>query len=161
MLILYNPPSSARKKPVLPLSLLALGAVLEGQHDYLIVDGNLESDPLEALEQVIRAHGATMLAVTVMPGPQLTDATPLCRELKARHPSLTIIWGGYFPTQHYEPCLRSGYVDYVVRGHGDPSRRDAHAPLTRRSPFGCRGAVSNDSSSDMKSLLATVTGKVK
>ncbi len=31
MLILYNPPSNAGRKPVLPLSLLALGAVLEGR----------------------------------------------------------------------------------------------------------------------------------
>ena len=60
-----------------------------------------------------------MLGVTVMPGPQLTDAVPLCRELKSRHPNLTIIWGGYFPTQHYDVCLKSGYVDYVVRGHGE------------------------------------------
>ena len=42
MLILYNPPSSARRKPVMPLSLLALGALLEGRHDYTIVDGNLD-----------------------------------------------------------------------------------------------------------------------
>ena len=44
MLLLYNPPSSATKKPVLPMSLLALGAVLEGTREYLVVDGNLESD---------------------------------------------------------------------------------------------------------------------
>ena len=68
MLILYNPPSSARRKPVMPLSLLALGALLEGQHDYCIVDGNLEARPIDALDRLIREHGATMLGVTVMPG---------------------------------------------------------------------------------------------
>jgi len=36
-----------------------------------------------------------------------------------RHPDLKIIWGGYFPTQHPEPCLRSGCVDFVVRGCGE------------------------------------------
>ena len=45
MILLYNPPSSARRKPVLPMSLLALGALLEGEHEYRIVDGNLERDP--------------------------------------------------------------------------------------------------------------------
>jgi radical SAM superfamily enzyme YgiQ (UPF0313 family) len=49
----------------------------------------------------------------------LRTAVPLCRELKARHPNLTIVWGGYFPTQHWDACLRSEYVDYVVRGHGE------------------------------------------
>jgi anaerobic magnesium-protoporphyrin IX monomethyl ester cyclase len=119
MLILYNPPSSARRKPVVPLSLMALGALLEGEHEYVIVDGNLEPRPIDALERLIREHDNPMLAVTVMPGPQLSDSVPLCRELKARYPHLTIIWGGYFPTQHYDVCLRSGYVDYVVRGHGE------------------------------------------
>jgi hypothetical protein len=119
MLILYNPPSSAGRKPVLPLSLLALGAVIEGVHDYAIVDGNLRRDQLGALDQAIIRTGASMLAVTVMPGPQLNDAVPVCREIKRRHPELTIVWGGYFPTQHYDACLRAPYVDYVVRGHGE------------------------------------------
>ncbi|HUM71627.1 MAG TPA: radical SAM protein, partial [Chloroflexota bacterium] len=38
---------------------------------------------------------------------------------KGRHPHLTIIWGGYFPTQHWDVCLRADYVDYVIRGHGE------------------------------------------
>jgi anaerobic magnesium-protoporphyrin IX monomethyl ester cyclase len=118
MLVLYNPPSSARRKPVMPLSLLALGALLEGRHDYRIVDGNLDRHALETIDGLVR-DGADTLGVTVMPGPQLADAVPLCRELKARHPALRIVWGGYFPTQHWDVCLKSGYVDYVVRGHGE------------------------------------------
>lgn len=121
MLILYNPPSSAQRKPILPMSLLALGAVLEGTEHagYCIVDGNLEPDPLEKLDSVIRESGADVLGVTVMPGPQLHNAVPVCRELKARHPQLTIVWGGYFPSQHYDVCLRADFVDYVVLSHGE------------------------------------------
>ncbi len=48
MILLYNPPSSASRKPVLPMSLLALGALLEGEHEYRIIDGNLERDPQSA-----------------------------------------------------------------------------------------------------------------
>ncbi|MBV7327651.1 B12-binding domain-containing radical SAM protein [Chloroflexi bacterium TSY] len=119
MLILYNPPSNAQRKPVLPMSLLALGALLEEDHSYIIIDGNLEADPLATLDRAIRETGATVLGVTVMPGPQLSDAVPTCRELKRRHAELTVVWGGYFPTQHWEVCLRASYVDYVVRGHGE------------------------------------------
>ena len=119
MIILYNPPSSPSHKPVLPMSLLALAAVLDGEHPYQIVDGNLEQDPLVTLERIIIERQAHVLAVTVMPGPQLSHAVPLCRQLKALYPQLTIVWGGYFPTQHYEACLRSSYVDYVVRGHAE------------------------------------------
>ncbi len=103
---------------MLPLSLLALAAPLEGRHEVRIVDGNLEDDPVAALDAAVRA-GGDILAVTVMPGPQLSHAVPACRELKARHPRLTVVWGGYFPTQHWEACLRSPFVDYVVRGHGE------------------------------------------
>ncbi len=119
MIVLYNPPSSAQRKPVLPMSLLALGALLEGEHDYVIVDGNLEPDPLAAVDRAVRETGADILAVTVMPGPQLRHAVPHCRHLKAMHPHLTVVWGGYFPTQHHDVCLRADYVDYVVRGHGE------------------------------------------
>jgi anaerobic magnesium-protoporphyrin IX monomethyl ester cyclase len=125
MIVLYNPESSANRKPVLPMSLLAVGAVLEGKYAYRIVDGNLEDDPLAALEQVIRnaredrPGEPPLLAVTVMPGPQLEQAVPLCRRLKQRHPDLIVVWGGYFPTQHWDACLRAPYVDFVIRGHGE------------------------------------------
>jgi hypothetical protein len=117
--ILYNPQSSASRKPVLPLSLLALGALLEGRHEYVIVDGNIERDPLATLDRLVGEWGASVVAMTVMPGPQLDQAVPLTRELKRRRPHVTSVWGGYFPTQHHEVCLRAPYVDYVVRGHGE------------------------------------------
>src|SRR5437762_865822 len=103
--ILYNPESNASGKKILPMSLLALGAVLEGQHEYAIVDGNLVREPLPALRERVAA-GAQVLALTVMPGPQLAQAVPLCRTLKTEFPQLTIVWGGYFPTQHADACLR-------------------------------------------------------
>lgn len=118
-LILYNPPSSTTKKPVLPLSLLALGAVLEGHYDYQIIDGNLEDQPVGTLSEIIRQQKIDILACTVMPGPQLSHAAPLCRTLKERYPHLITVWGGYFPTQHWDVCLQAPYVDYVVRGHGE------------------------------------------
>ncbi len=119
-LVFYNPRSSVGRKPILPMSLLAVGATLEGTRDYQLVDGNLETDPLAELDARIGepAHD-TVLGVTVMPGPQLEEAVPLCRELKRRHPSLTVVWGGYFPSQHWDSCLRAEFVDFVVRGHGE------------------------------------------
>jgi radical SAM superfamily enzyme YgiQ (UPF0313 family) len=99
------------------MSLLALGAVLD-RYEWNIVDGNAIDDPLSALREQIRA-GANILAVTVMPGPQLARAVPHCRTLKGEFPGLTIVWGGYFPTQHADACLKSPFVDFVVRGHGE------------------------------------------
>lgn len=119
MIVLYNPSSSAQRKPVLPMSLLALGAVLEGEYEYRIVDGNLDPEPLFTLDRLVRENESPILAMTVMPGPQLNEVVPLCRQLKHRHPQLTVVWGGYFPTQHYDVCLKSKLVDFVIRGHGE------------------------------------------
>ena len=133
--LLYNPPSSSDRKPVLPMSLLAIDAVLGRGREVVIVDGNLEPDPLGALHELAdKAAGETLLGVTVMPGPQLEHAVPLCRELKRRHPALTIVWGGYFPSQHWDVCLRSAFVDYVVRGHGEQTFADLLAGLENGAP---------------------------
>ena len=48
-----------------------------------------------------------MLAMTVMPGPQLTDAVPISKALKAEFPQLLIVWGGYFPTLHGAVVLKA------------------------------------------------------
>ena len=118
MIVLFNP-KSARWKHRLPLSLLSLGAVLEGRYPYTLVDGNLVSDAGSALIQAIEGSGARYLGVTVMPGPQLQEAIPLTRAVKARFPEIVVIWGGYFPSLHSDVVLESGLVDYVIRGQGE------------------------------------------
>ncbi len=118
--VLYNPPSSAGRKPIVPCSLLALGALLEGRHGWSLVDGNLvDGDPFVALDAEVRLRQADLVGVTVMPGPQLADAVPTSRRLRAAHPKLRIVWGGYFPSQHAEVALADDAVDFVVRGHGE------------------------------------------
>ncbi|MEE3624385.1 radical SAM protein [Nitrospirillum sp. BR 11752] len=117
MILFYNPVSSPSRKPVMPLALLAVGAMLEGWEDYRIIDGNLVPQGLAALRQAIVETGADILCLTVMPGPQLTDAVPICKALKAEFPSLIIVWGGYFPTLHGQILMREPYVDYLFRGH--------------------------------------------
>ena len=117
--VLFNPRNAAKPKTVLPLSLLSLGAVLDDVADWVLVDGNLEHDPLAAVDRALRDTEADVLGVTVMPGPQLKGAVPLTRTLKARYPQMQVVWGGYFPTQHWDVVLRAAYVDVVVRGHGE------------------------------------------
>jgi anaerobic magnesium-protoporphyrin IX monomethyl ester cyclase len=122
MIVLYNPLSTTPGKQPLPLSLMALAAVLEGEHPWTLVDANLIPDP--APEIIARlnaapASAARLLAVTVMPGPQLTQAVGLCRRVKAALPDVPIVWGGYFPTQHADTVLAAPYVDVVVRSQGE------------------------------------------
>jgi hypothetical protein len=118
MILLYNP-RSCDAKYRLPNSLLSLGSVIEGKHEYRIIDGNWLRDPYPVLEAAIMETDASIIGMTVMPGPQLMQGIDLSRRLKERFPQLTIIWGGYFPSNHTDVVVRAEYVDYVVRGQAE------------------------------------------
>lgn len=119
MIVLFNPWSTPSPKKPLPMSLLAVGSLLEGEFDYCIVDGNIEADPIAKILAVEEKARITAVAVTVMPGPQLKAAVTGCRQLKRMLPYVPIIWGGYFPSQHAAACLSEQTVDICVRGQGE------------------------------------------
>ena len=48
MIILLNPRATRPRNCRLPLSVIALAAILEGREEYVIVDGNIERDPTAA-----------------------------------------------------------------------------------------------------------------
>lgn len=121
MVILYYPRNTPRGQGRVPLSLLALGAVLEGRFPYLIVDGNVDPRPLNSLTRIIESHRDAILCVSVMPGTQMLNAIHDTRTIKSRFPSVTTIWGGYFPSMHTESVLNSSYVDFVIRAQGERS----------------------------------------
>lgn len=118
-ILLYNPVSTSRGKQRLPLSLLSIAAVVADDYDVEFFDGNLLDDPAAHIIERAKATGAKLLAVTVMPGPQLRQVVPVCKRIKAELPNLTILWGGYFPSNHTDVCLQSDFVDYVIQGQGE------------------------------------------
>lgn len=117
--LFYNPLSTSPGKQRLPLSLLAVAAVIAGDYDVEFIDGNLTPDPASAIIDQAKATGAKLLACTIMPGPQVRQAVPVCKQVKAALPDLTILWGGYFPTNHTDVILKSDFVDYVIQGQGE------------------------------------------
>ena len=119
MIVLLHPRSTRPQNRRFPLAVLSLAAVLEGREDYVIVDGNLDPDPGATLESLAAEHRIELLAVSVMPGPQMGSAYLLCREFKRRHPSVPVLWGGYFPSLYADATLNASYVDMVVRGQGE------------------------------------------
>jgi len=119
MIVFYNPWSTPSRKKPLPMSLLAPASMIEGTFDYEIVDGNLLDDPVGRILEIGRSRELTAIAVTVMPGPQLTHAVPDSRRLKSALPGVPIIWGGYFPSHHPEVALSDDAVDYCVHGQGE------------------------------------------
>ncbi len=125
MILLVNTRATKPKNRRFPLSLLALAAALPDGVTWEILDGNLEgADPAAEASARIAARAGTddpvtLVAMTVMPGPQLLSAVPVARTLKERFPAVPIAWGGYFPSLYPQPVLRAPSVDYLVRGQGE------------------------------------------
>jgi radical SAM superfamily enzyme YgiQ (UPF0313 family) len=145
MIVLYNPLSTTPGKQPLPLSLMALAAVLEGSESWALVDGNIVPDPaaeiIARLTDVPRSL-VPLLAVTVMPGPQLTQAVAVCRRVKAALPHVPIVWGGYFPTQHAATVLGASYVDFVIRSQGETAIVQLLSVLRRGGVLNSVGGLS-------------------
>jgi anaerobic magnesium-protoporphyrin IX monomethyl ester cyclase len=148
LIILLHPRSTRPKNRRFPLSVLALGAVLEGKEDYEIVDGNIDPDPAHTIDAIMAKRPAEALAVSVMPGPQMVTAVELSKRFKAKYPKVPVIWGGYFPSLYPEATLNAPYVDIAVRGQGEdtfqellPALRNGRdyrhiAGVSYRDPFG-------------------------
>lgn len=125
MIVLVNPRATRPANRRFPLSVMAVGAALPEGTDWMIVDGNQPGvDPLRDVSRLIEERQGgrdpvSLVAVTVMPGPQLPQAVALSRHLKARYPQIPIVWGGNFPSLYPQPVLVAPYVDWVVRGQGE------------------------------------------
>jgi anaerobic magnesium-protoporphyrin IX monomethyl ester cyclase len=124
MIVFYNPKATKPRNRRLPLSILAIAAVIEGREQYAIVDGNLDPNPTESLLAIIQQGRVELLAVTVMPGPQTVGAADSCRQVRSRFPNLPIVWGGYFASNYTAAVLNADYVDYAVRGQGEQTFLD-------------------------------------
>lgn len=118
--ILCNPRSAMRNHR-LPISVLQVSASIYGKHDFVIVDGNLEKNPMQKLDNYLKTGEFAFFACSVMPGPQLSEAIRLTKAIREQYPGIIIIWGGYFASIQYHICIESGLVDYVIRGPGDLS----------------------------------------
>jgi anaerobic magnesium-protoporphyrin IX monomethyl ester cyclase len=122
MIALVNP-QATRWRYRIPLSVLSIGASLEGRYPYHILDGNLDGEIFASLPTLVREKQIKYVSFTVMPGPQLQQSILLSKMIRATFPTVRIIWGGYFPTLHTNVTLQAPYVDYVIRDQGDHSFR--------------------------------------
>ena len=116
--LLVNPQMCRPSGTRLPLSVLNLGAVLEGRRPWRILDGNRGPITGAALAALAEQPHA-LVGVTVMPGPQVAPAIEISAAIRAAFPSVPIAWGGYFPTLYPDSAVNAPYVDYLVRGQGE------------------------------------------
>jgi len=133
--ILVNPKMCSPRAVRLPLSLLALAAVLDEQFDFEIVDGNVDPDAVNTvLDTCASRSGVVAVAITVMPGPQVAPAIAVASAVRAAHPAIPIVWGGFFPTLYPESAVNAPYVDFVVRGQGEHTLLELLQKLPEAGP---------------------------
>jgi anaerobic magnesium-protoporphyrin IX monomethyl ester cyclase len=116
--LLFNP-RSANSKPRIPNSVLQAAAAINGSYDWVIVDGNLETDPRQKIIDYLRTGQFKYFGSTVMPGPQLRQAIPITKDVKTLFPNIKVIWGGYFASNQHKSVINSGYIDVIINGPGD------------------------------------------
>jgi anaerobic magnesium-protoporphyrin IX monomethyl ester cyclase len=132
--LLFNP-KSANFKHRVPNSILNIAASIEGRYEWTIVDGNCEADPYQRIRELLLTGEYRYLGFTIMPGPQTKQAIPFAKRIKEEFPDTYMIWGGYFPTNHYRIVLESGYVDFVINGPGDNAFPRLIDALDKNTPY--------------------------
>jgi anaerobic magnesium-protoporphyrin IX monomethyl ester cyclase len=145
MIIILHPRATKPKNRRFPLAALAIAAVLEGKEEYVIVDGNIDPHPERTLDRIMQETGAELLAVSVMPGPQMAASVPLCRDFRQKYPRVPVVWGGYFPSLYADATLNASYVDFAIRGQGEDTFLELIAALRGPRKFmGIRGLSYKD-----------------
>jgi len=118
-ILLINPQIAKERHARFPLAVLNLAASLDEKYDSSIIDGNVDKDSIANTLRAIEERQVEAIGVSVMGGPQLCSAIPICTAIREHFPRIPIIWGGHFPTICAEPALNSPYADYAVRGQGE------------------------------------------
>lgn len=132
--LLFNP-RSANAKYRIPNSIMNIAASIETKFEWVIVDGNCEDDTYQKISDYLQTGEFKYIGITVMPGPQTRQAIPFSKKIKINFPDTLMIWGGYFPTNHYKVILQSGYVDFIINGPGDNAFPKLLDALENNTPY--------------------------
>ena len=126
-ILLINPPHTAigsriPREQLPPLGLLSVGGpLIDAGFDVELLDAEFGPMPFDRIieqalaktpDLVMLGHsGSTSAHDTIM---------RIAAALKAARPGLTVVYGGVYPTYHWEDVLRAHpYIDYIVRGEGE------------------------------------------
>lgn len=125
-LVLYQPQQVDRRQgrepslDILPLEMLHVAALpaREG-YEVVVIDASLLG-PEEAHRRAVEAcEGAAVFGTTAILGYMVADGHEAAAKVRAAHPGVRIIAGGWFPSTLPELYLASGTYDAVCLGQGE------------------------------------------
>jgi radical SAM superfamily enzyme YgiQ (UPF0313 family) len=141
-IVLYQPQQSDKAREpqssldMIPLEMMHIASLpLQEGHEVVLIDGSLY-DQAEAHRRVVEAcEGASIFGTTGILGWMVSDAYTCAQKVRARHPGVRTIAGGWFASVMPHLYLQRGVFDAVARGQGELTFRDfvravgAAAPL--------------------------------
>jgi len=102
-----------------PLGLLHLSSILKksniSSEIYCTSSGFANIDLVDDIEDHIK-DDTVCCGFSVMTGPQISEALTLSKQIREKHPGITIIWGGIHPTLTPEQTIENEYIDIVCVG---------------------------------------------
>lgn len=143
-LLLLNPPHTAigSRIPVEhlpPLGLLYIGgAIIDcGYRDISLLDADYSNMPIT---DIINHVKETMPNVLLIGHSGSTSAHPtivkLTKKIKSILPSITIIYGGVYPSYHtYEILKHEPSIDFIVRGEGEAIIQKLIPAIDKQTPY--------------------------
>jgi anaerobic magnesium-protoporphyrin IX monomethyl ester cyclase len=130
-IVLYQPkqvdealglPSS---KDMLPLEMLTISAYpLQDGYEIEIVDGSLYEGDAGHRVLVDACEGAMLVGTTGILGYMVNDGWQAMGKVKARHPDLPAVVGGWFASVRPDLQLGTGFYDAVIHGQGELTFHD-------------------------------------
>ncbi|MEO0649203.1 MAG: radical SAM protein [Planctomycetota bacterium] len=125
-IVLYQPQQVDRSigprssGDMIPLEMLQIAARPDQEgYEIVIIDGSLY-DQEEAHKKVVEAcEGAMLYGVTGILGFMVKDGYLCSQKVRAAHPNLKIVAGGWFASVRPDLLLKTGVYDGVVVGQGE------------------------------------------
>ena len=126
-ILLINPPHPAigsriPREHLPPLGLLALGgSLLDAGHEVKLIDGEFDPMPLEEIVAEARTFGPDAVLVGHSGSTSgHPSAALVMRAIRGALRVVKIIYGGVFPTYHWQQIMgQEEVIDFVVRGEGE------------------------------------------
>lgn len=121
-----------------PLGLLNIGGpLIDAGNDVRLINADIA--PM-SLGQILADLRSNLPDVLLVGHSGSTSAHPvilaIAAEVRSEWPMMTIVYGGVFPTYHWEDILRAApQIDIIVRGEGEKTAPALIAALAARAPL--------------------------
>ena len=101
-----------------PLSLLYVGGALKKAGYKVHVFNLFENETEDAVDKIM-AVNPLFVGFSVLTGRQTSTSAKLSSVIRAKNPSIPIVWGGVHPSLLPEECLKEKFIDVVCIREGE------------------------------------------